>query len=78
MKPEYQRLIADAGDLSRLVSLLKRRANGSNKCVVNGVLRRAADAIINLAHENGTINSFRGATTFPYCFLMSRLQITVH
>lgn len=57
VKPEHQRLIADAGALSCLVSLLKRHGNGSNDRAVNGVLRRAADAITNLAHENGTIKT---------------------
>lgn len=57
VKPEHQRLIADAGALSGLVSLLKRHGNGSNSRILNGVLRRAADAITNLAHENGAIKT---------------------
>ncbi|GJP44343.1 hypothetical protein CLOM_g3723 [Closterium sp. NIES-68] len=110
IKPDHQRLIADAGALPALVALLKRRpgqpaaaapasaapalglasaaAAGSTEGaaaggahaggvgdaggggaeggggaspgvvrVVNGVVRRAADAITNLAHENGTIKS---------------------
>uniref|UniRef100_A0A0D6QYQ3 BTB domain-containing protein n=1 Tax=Araucaria cunninghamii TaxID=56994 RepID=A0A0D6QYQ3_ARACU len=58
VKPEHQRLIADAGALTGLVSLLKRHGNSSNARIVNGVLRRAADAITNLAHENGTIKTY--------------------
>ncbi|CAI5491821.1 unnamed protein product [Closterium sp. Naga37s-1] len=116
IKPDHQRLIADAGALPPLVALLKRRpgqptaasaaaapastptalalapagttdgaaaagahaggaggagvgaggawaeggwggANLALARVVNGVVRRAADAITNLAHENATIKS---------------------
>eukprot|EP00249_Psilotum_nudum_P023477 c28889_g1_i2 orf=1071-3155(-) len=57
VKPEHQRLIADAGALPSLVSLLQRKANSSNGRIVNGVVRRAADAITNLAHENGSIKT---------------------
>ncbi|EFJ27678.1 hypothetical protein SELMODRAFT_441407 [Selaginella moellendorffii] len=57
VRPEHQRLIADAGALPSLVSLLKRRVTGQNARVVNGLVRRAADAITNLAHENGSIKT---------------------
>ncbi|KAL3676603.1 hypothetical protein R1sor_026551 [Riccia sorocarpa] len=57
VKPEHQRLIADAGALPFLVSLLLRKVSSSNARVVNGVVRRAADAITNLAHENANIKS---------------------
>ncbi|KAJ7571539.1 hypothetical protein O6H91_01G166000 [Diphasiastrum complanatum] len=57
VKPEHQRLIADAGALPPLISLLRLRGNGTTLRVVNGVVRRAADAITNLAHENGKIKS---------------------
>ncbi|BBN18961.1 hypothetical protein MPTK1_8g06830 [Marchantia polymorpha subsp. ruderalis] len=57
VKPEHQRLIADAGALPLLVSLLVRKVCASNARVVNGVVRRAADAITNLAHENANIKS---------------------
>ncbi|KAG9457923.1 hypothetical protein H6P81_002431 [Aristolochia fimbriata] len=57
VKPEHQQLIVDSGALSHLVSLLKRRRDGSNSRAVNGVIRRAADAITNLAHENSVIKT---------------------
>ncbi|KAF3791662.1 ARM REPEAT PROTEIN INTERACTING WITH ABF2 [Nymphaea thermarum] len=58
VKPEHQQLIADAGALPHLVDLLNRHINslGRNRAV-NGVIRRAADAITNLAHENSYIKT---------------------
>ncbi|XP_008812798.2 ARM REPEAT PROTEIN INTERACTING WITH ABF2-like [Phoenix dactylifera] len=58
VKPEHQQLIVDAGALPLLVNLLKRRGKGSNSRAVNSVIRRAADAITNLAHENSSIKTF--------------------
>lgn len=55
VKSEHQQLIAEAGALRHLVSLLQRKASGSNARMVNGVIRRAADAIANLAHDNNSI-----------------------
>ncbi|KAJ6721570.1 ARM REPEAT PROTEIN INTERACTING WITH ABF2 [Salix viminalis] len=61
VKPEHQQLIVDAGALSHLVSLLKRKRDvhkdGSDSRAVNSVIRRAADAITNLAHENSSIKT---------------------
>ncbi|KAI7736557.1 hypothetical protein M8C21_015790 [Ambrosia artemisiifolia] len=57
IKPEHQQLIVDAGALPHLVALLKRHRDGENSRAVNGVIRRAADAITNLAHENSSIKS---------------------
>ncbi|XP_068662768.1 ARM REPEAT PROTEIN INTERACTING WITH ABF2-like [Aristolochia californica] len=57
VKPEHQQLIVDSGALPHLVSLLKRCTDGSNSRAVNGVIRRAADAITNLAHENSIIKT---------------------
>lgn len=56
-QPEYQHLIVDSGALSHLVDLLKIHKNGVNSRAVNGVIRRAADAITNLAHENSSIKN---------------------
>ena len=60
-QPEHQQIIVDAGALSHLVSLLKRQRDvhrdGSNSRAVNSVIRRAADAITNLAHENSSIKT---------------------
>lgn len=39
------------------MDLLKRHRNFQSSRAVNGVIRRAADAITNLAHENGSIKS---------------------
>lgn len=57
VKPEHQQLIVDAGALSHLVNLLKRHKNCDNPRTVSGVIRRAADAITNLAHENARIKT---------------------
>jgi hypothetical protein len=57
LKPEHQQLIVDAGALPHLVNLLKRHKEGPISRAVNGVLRRAADAITNLAHENSCIKT---------------------
>ncbi|KAL3626093.1 hypothetical protein CASFOL_029642 [Castilleja foliolosa] len=57
IKPEHQQLIVDAGALPHLVDLLKRHSDDPNSRAVNGVIRRAADAITNLAHENSCIKT---------------------
>jgi predicted ribosome-associated RNA-binding protein Tma20 len=57
IKPEYQKLIVDKGALPHLVNLLKRNKDGSSSRAVNSVIRRAADAITNLAHENSSIKT---------------------
>ncbi|GAA0161388.1 hypothetical protein LIER_17716 [Lithospermum erythrorhizon] len=57
IKPEHQQLIIDAGALSPLIDLLKRHQNSQNSHALNGVIRRAADAITNLAHENSHIKT---------------------
>ncbi|EOX94771.1 ARM repeat protein interacting with ABF2 isoform 4 [Theobroma cacao] len=57
VKPEHQQLIVDAGALPYLLNLLKRHRDGCNSRAVNGVIRKAADAITNLAHENADIKT---------------------
>ncbi|KAJ4727476.1 ARM repeat protein interacting with ABF2 [Melia azedarach] len=57
VKPEHQQLIVDIGALSHLVDLLKRYKSSSNSRALSGVIRRAADAITNLAHENANIKT---------------------
>lgn len=57
LQPEYQRRIADAGALPLLVALLLRQGGSNNGRVANGVVRRAADAVTNLAHENAHIKT---------------------
>lgn len=39
------------------MDLLKRHKDGSSSRAVNSVIRRAADAITNLAHENSSIKT---------------------
>ncbi|KAL6214708.1 hypothetical protein ACLB2K_014140 [Fragaria x ananassa] len=58
VKPEYQHLVVDAGGLSPLIDLLKmhKRCRGSNRAV-DGVIRRAADAICSISHENSNIKN---------------------
>ncbi|GAV74791.1 Arm domain-containing protein/BTB domain-containing protein [Cephalotus follicularis] len=57
VKPEHQQLIVDKGALSHLVDLLKRHKDGTASRAVTSVIRRAADAITNLAHENSSIKT---------------------
>ncbi|KAF3336904.1 ARM REPEAT PROTEIN INTERACTING WITH ABF2-like protein [Carex littledalei] len=57
VKPEHQQLIVDAGALPLLVDLLLRNRKSGNCRAVNSVIRRAADAITNLAHENSNIKT---------------------
>ncbi|KAJ0791205.1 putative armadillo repeat protein ABAP1/ARIA [Helianthus annuus] len=52
--PEHQQLIVDAEALPHLVTLLKRHKDGEKS---RAVIRRAADAITNLAHENSNIKT---------------------
>lgn len=57
-QPEYQQLIVDAGALTCLVDLLKRhKAPIISQALFSGLLRRVADAITNLAHENTNIKT---------------------
>ena len=46
------------------MKLLKRQKNTTNSRVVNSVIKRAADAITNLAHENSNIK-----TSVRFCFM---------
>ncbi|KAJ7954914.1 ARM repeat protein interacting with ABF2 [Quillaja saponaria] len=57
VKPEHQQLIVDNGALTHLVDLLKRHKNSAGSRAVNSVIRRAADAVTNLAHENSCIKT---------------------
>ncbi|KAJ1423782.1 SKP1/BTB/POZ domain superfamily [Sesbania bispinosa] len=57
VKPEHQQLIVDSGALTHLVDLLKRHKNGLTSRAINSLIRRAADAITNLAHENSSIKT---------------------
>ncbi|CAI0466232.1 unnamed protein product [Linum tenue] len=56
VKPEHQQLIVDHGALPHLVDLLKRHTEGTTRAVTS-VVRRSADAITNLAHENSNIKT---------------------
>ncbi|KAL2948565.1 hypothetical protein AAZX31_20G131300 [Glycine max] len=57
VKPEHQQLIVDSSALTHLVDLLKRHRNGLTSRAINSLIRRAADAITNLAHENSNIKT---------------------
>ncbi|KAL4296698.1 hypothetical protein GQ457_12G003220 [Hibiscus cannabinus] len=57
VKPEHQQLIVDSGALSHLVNLLHRNKDSSISRAVISVIRRAADAVTNLAHENSSIKT---------------------
>lgn len=56
-QPEHQQLIVDAGALPHLVTILKKHKGGQSSRALIGAIRRAADAITNLAHENSRIKS---------------------
>ncbi|CAA0828104.1 ARM REPEAT PROTEIN INTERACTING WITH ABF2 [Striga hermonthica] len=58
IKPEHQQHIVDAGALPVLVDLLKRYRCHSESRAICGVIKEAADAITNLAQENGNIKNF--------------------
>lgn len=57
LQPEHQQLIVDGGALTHLVDLLKRHNNGLTSRAINSLIRRAADAVTNLAHENSNIKT---------------------
>ncbi|MED6106816.1 hypothetical protein PIB30_007842 [Stylosanthes scabra] len=57
IKPEHQNLIVDSGALPYIVDLLKRHKTSSISPSCIGLLRRVADAITSLAHENTTIKN---------------------
>ncbi|KAI9119247.1 hypothetical protein K1719_009922 [Acacia pycnantha] len=57
VKPEHQQFIVDAGALPCLLDLLKRHKTSVSSRALTGLIRRAADAISNLAHENNTIKT---------------------
>ncbi|CAB4262951.1 unnamed protein product [Prunus armeniaca] len=57
VKPEHQQLIVDTGALAHLVDLLKRHKDSPVSRALYSVIRRAADAITNLAHENSSIKT---------------------
>jgi hypothetical protein len=55
---EYQQLIVDAGALPHLVGLLKRSKSPIiSQALFSGLLRKTADTITNLAHENTSIKT---------------------
>ncbi|KAJ1433072.1 Armadillo-type fold [Sesbania bispinosa] len=57
VKPEYQQLIVDAGALPYLVDLLRRHRAGGISPELTGMLKKVADAITNLAHENTSVKT---------------------
>ncbi|KAE9596468.1 putative chromatin remodeling & transcription regulator BTB-POZ family [Lupinus albus] len=57
VKPEHQHFIVHNGALKHLVTLLKTHNTSLTSRAVNSLIRRAADAITNLAHENSTIKT---------------------
>ncbi|KAK2647611.1 hypothetical protein Ddye_015100 [Dipteronia dyeriana] len=52
-----EKLIVDKGALLHLANLLKTHKDGNGSRAVNSVIRRAADAIANLAHQNSIIKT---------------------
>ncbi|EOA20012.1 hypothetical protein CARUB_v10000275mg, partial [Capsella rubella] len=55
VQPNYQQLIVDAGAIVPTVKLLERRVICSGCTAANAVIRRAADIITNIAHDNPRI-----------------------
>ncbi|CAH1413478.1 unnamed protein product [Lactuca virosa] len=79
IRPEHQQLIVDAGALPHLVALLKRHRDGQNSRAVNGVIRRATDAITNLAHENSNIKTrVRSVRLYPFLLQFCVFQFVLH
>lgn len=58
VQDKYAQQIVDEGHLATLVNLLKLSYQVSSSKALKGVIRRATDAITNLAHENAPIKSF--------------------
>ena len=56
-QPEHQQLIVDTGALPYLVDVLKKHKTCSSSPALTALVRRAADAITNLAHENRSIKT---------------------
>ncbi|KAL0680928.1 hypothetical protein Bca4012_047775 [Brassica carinata] len=56
-QPGYQQLIVDAGVIAPTVKLLKRRGVCIGCMEANAVLRRAADIVTNIAHDNPRIKN---------------------
>ncbi|CAN7068380.1 unnamed protein product [Brassica rapa subsp. trilocularis] len=57
IQPGYQQLIVDAGAIVPTVKLLKRRGICLGCLEANAVIRRAADIITNIAHDNPRIKT---------------------
>ncbi|CAG7911372.1 unnamed protein product [Brassica rapa] len=57
IQPGYQQLIVDAGAIVPTVKLLKRRGVCLGCMEANAVIRRAADIITNIAHDNPRIKT---------------------
>ncbi|CAN1766063.1 ARM REPEAT PROTEIN INTERACTING WITH ABF2, partial [Linum perenne] len=57
IQSQHQQVIVDAGALPHLVSLLKRHKTHGNFRLAFVVVRKAADAITNLSHENNSIKT---------------------
>ncbi|VVB14309.1 unnamed protein product [Arabis nemorensis] len=57
IQPAHQQLIVDAGAIVPTVKLLKRRESCCGCLAANAVIRRAADIITNVAHDNPRIKT---------------------
>ncbi|XP_010527659.1 PREDICTED: ARMADILLO BTB ARABIDOPSIS PROTEIN 1 [Tarenaya hassleriana] len=57
IKPEFQRLIVDAGAVGHVVKLLNRKWIHCGCKTANALLRRTADLITHIAHENPRIKT---------------------
>uniref|UniRef100_A0A1J3CY25 ARM repeat protein interacting with ABF2 1 n=1 Tax=Noccaea caerulescens TaxID=107243 RepID=A0A1J3CY25_NOCCA len=57
IQPDYQQLIVDAGAIVPTVKLLKRRGICCGCMEANAVIRRAADMVTNIAHDNPRIKT---------------------
>ncbi|CAL9229740.1 unnamed protein product [Arabidopsis halleri] len=57
IQPGYHQLIVDAGAIVPTVKLLKRRGICGDCMFANAVIRRAADIITNIAHDNPRIKT---------------------
>uniref|UniRef100_A0A251VK95 Putative armadillo-type fold protein n=1 Tax=Helianthus annuus TaxID=4232 RepID=A0A251VK95_HELAN len=76
LKLEHQQLIVDAEALPHLITLLKRHKDGEKS---RAVIRRAADAITNLAHENSIGLKIVDCNALPTLILMLQSEdVAIH
>lgn len=76
---EYQQLVVDAGALPCLVDWLRMQKISTIAQPLIDLLKRVADAITSLIHENNGIKTLFRFSLFPYlqkyCIIYSYIQV---